>query len=195
MKATAALRMLPLMLLAPIRSRRTVQRPPVGVEHYEPTPLAPSIDQATTKALEVPKGKSVGDSRGAWAPPVLTGCDEPLVVGAPDLRGVWQVHKGPIKGHIERIEQAGDRVVITSGALVHDMFVDGTLSGGVNDVAEGTGDAISVAARFENGRLNLYPADKGVVAVTRYLEGDEMVWRWGPWRNRLRRLSGPGDAA
>ena len=35
--------------------------------------------------------------------------------------------------------------------------------------------------------------NKRVVAVTRYLDGDEMVWRWGPWRNRLRRLDAPTD--
>ena len=27
----------------------------------------------------------------------------------------------------------------------------------------------------------------------RYLDGGEMVWRWGPWRNRLRRLDEPTD--
>ena len=75
------------------------------------------------------------------------------------------------------------------------MYANGTLTGGVNDVGEGTGDAISVAARFEDGRLNLYPGDRGVAVVTRYREGDDMVWRYGPFRNRLRRLAGPKDAA
>jgi len=32
-----------------------------------------------------------------------------------------------------------------------------------------------------------------VVAATRYLDGQEMVWRWGPWRNRLQRLDEPND--
>jgi len=123
-----------------------------------------------------------------WPPMVLAGCDEPLAEGAPDLRGVWQVYKGPLKGHIERNEQAGNRVVITAGGVIHDMYADGTLAGGVND--EGVGGAqISVAARFEDGRLNLYPGDRRVIAVTRYRDGDDMVWRWGPYTNRLRRLS------
>lgn len=123
---------------------------------------------------------------------MLAGCDEPLVDGAPDLRGVWRVEQGPLKGHVERVEQAGDRVVITAGGVIHDMFANGTLEGGVNDTSE-AGTQISVAARFENGRHNLYPGNKRVVAVTRYLDGDEMVWRWGPWRNRLRRLEAPTD--
>ena len=125
-----------------------------------------------------------------WPAPVLAGCDEPLVEGAPDLRGVWRVEKGPLVGHVERVEQAGDRVVITAAGIIHDMFVNGTLEGGVNDVSE-AGTQISVAARFEDGRHNLYPGNKRVVAVTRYLDGDEMVWRWGPWRNRLTRLDTP----
>jgi len=103
---------------------------------------------------------------------------------------VWRVEKGPLTGHVERVEQAGDRVVITAAGIIHDMFVNGTLEGGVNDVSE-AGTQISVAARFEDGRHNLYPGNKRVIAVTRYLDGDEMVWRWGPWRNRLTRLDAP----
>lgn len=181
------------MAVAPIRRRRVPpDTPPAGREHYEPTPLASSRAAATVKAVEVPVAKTpAGGWAGAdWPPPVLAGCDEPLVDNGPDLRGVWQVVRGPLRGHVERVEQAGDRVVITAGGIIHDMFVDGTLEGGVNDVSE-AGTQISVAARFENGRLNLYPGDRGVVAVTRYLDGDEMVWRWGPWRNRLRRLNPP----
>ena len=43
--------------------------------------------------------------------------------------------------------------------------------------------------RYAQGpRLNLFPTDKGVVVVTRYCDGAEMIWRWGPYKNRLRRL-------
>ncbi len=178
------------MLAAPIRRRRSPDdTPPADRESYHPTAFAASADAATLKAVDVPVAKTPpqGWVGGDWPAPVLVGCDEPLVDGAPDLRGVWSVVKGPLKGHVERLEQAGDRVVITAGGVIHDMFANGTLEGGVNDVGAG-GAPISVAARFEDGRLNLYPGDKRVVAVTRYLDGDEMVWRWGPWRNRLRRL-------
>ena len=65
----------------------------------------------------------------------------------------------------QRVEQAGDRVVITAGGVIHDMFVNGTLEGGVNDVGE-AGAQVSVAARFKDGRHNLYPGNKRVVAVT-----------------------------
>ena len=69
------------------------------------------------------------------------------------------------------------------------MYADGTLEGGVNDVNANKIDRISVAARFEDGRLNLYPGDRRVALVARYRDGDEMVWRYGPWKNRLRRLA------
>lgn len=183
------------MLLAPIwRRRMPADTPPTGRDSYEPTPLAASLGEATVKAADVPVAKTPrgGWTGGDWPAPALAGCDEPLVDGAPDLRGVWRVVKGPLTGHVERVEQAGNRVVITAGGVIHDMFVDGTLEGGVNDVGE-AGTQVSVAARFEDGRHNLYPGDKRVVAVTRYLDGDEMVWRWGPWRNRLRRLDAPAD--
>lgn len=94
-----------------------------------------------------------------------------------------------MRGNVERIEQAGDRVVITSRHIVHDMRADGVLEHGVHDVSP-VGEEIRVMAEFRNGRLNLRP-NGGRVMVTRYLDGDEMVWRYGPFQNRLRRLSGP----
>ena len=38
------------------------------------------------------------------------------------------------------------------------------------------------------GRLNLYLNNKRLV-VTRCREGEDMVWRWRPCTNRLRRLT------
>lgn len=180
------------MLVAPIRIRRHPPDPPADADDYAVPELADSRDATTTRASEVPVVRTPPGRWREWPPLVLRDCDEPLVAGAPDLRGVWQVYKGPLKGHIERNEQAGNRVVITAGGVIHDMFVDGTIDGGVND--EGVGGAqIRVAARFEDGRHNLYLGGRRLV-VTRYRDGDDLVWRWGPYRNRLRRLTGPHDA-
>ena len=121
----------------------------------------------------------------------MDGCTEPLPAGVPDLRGVWEVYDGRMKGHVERIEQAGNRICITTGGLVHDMYCDGTLENGVDDIAGFDGGRIRVAATFENGVHKLRPWAKRIVMVTRSLHGNEMRWRYGPFRNKLRRLTEP----
>jgi hypothetical protein len=190
MEATQVAKSLGVMLSAPIRIRRHPSRLPAGVHHYEIPVLASSLELVKIKAADLPV---VGTPEGRWKdwpPLVLAGCDEPIIDAAPDLRGVWQVFKGPLKGHIERNEQAGARVVITAGGVIHDMTVGGWM---MSD--EGVGGAnINVAARYEKSRLNLYLNGKRLV-VTRYRDGDDLVWRWGPYTNRLRRLTGADDAA
>jgi hypothetical protein len=121
-------------------------------------------------------------------PPVLAGCTDPLVAGAPDLRGTWRVvdlrigdevapADHPVRQHVERIEQAGDRAVITAGGVVHDMVVDGTYERGVNDVmALDFTTRISVAAAYEDGALVLRPEGLPDVEVRRWREGDRLVW-------------------
>jgi hypothetical protein len=123
-------------------------------------------------------------------PPILAGCDDPLVNGAPDLRGIWKVVSGdangeplstdhPILRHVERIEQAADRVVVTSSGVIHDMVVDGTLDSGVHDVmAADLATPIQVAAAFEDGVLVLRPDGMGDVEVRRWRDGDQLVWAY-----------------
>jgi hypothetical protein len=112
------------MAVAPIRIRGIPTTPPTASEHYEPTPLAVEPESVTTKARDVPIAETTPGGWGDWPPPVLTGFNESLAKHAADLRGVWQVHKGSPKGHVERVEQSGDRVVITAGGVIHDMFAD-----------------------------------------------------------------------
>jgi hypothetical protein len=152
----------------------------------------PELDGSGASASDLPlDGTKPGASLAVWPSRTLAECREPLASGAPDLRGVWEVVDGRMKGHVERIEQAGNRITITVGGLVHDMFCDGTLENGVDDVAGFGGDRIRVAATFEDGVHKLRPFGKRIVAVTRRLDGDEMVWRYGLFRNRLRRLDSP----
>ena len=182
------------VVLAPRRHRQRCRDvAPQGHEHYAPTALA--VDTASMKipADSIPVATTPRGGWGeSWPAPVLAGCDEPLADEAPDLRGVRKVVDGPFVGHIERIEQAGRRVVITAKGIFHDMVADGTLERGVNDV-DPTGGAVSVAARFKDGRLDLFPNNMHRAVVTRYRDGDEMVWRYGPYRNRLRRVECPTD--
>jgi hypothetical protein len=144
------------------------------------------------RADEIPVAHTPPGGYGAWMPPpVLAGCTEPLTAGVPDLRGTWRVVEvewklgdpgtpNPIERHVERIEQCGDRVCITAGGVIHDMRADGTAEHGVNDVAAATGQAISVVCTFEDGVHTLRPVDLPGVEVTRRLDGDQLVWQYGP---------------
>jgi hypothetical protein len=164
---------------------------------------AASREPAHVTADDIPVAHTPeGGWRGEMPPSVLAGCTEPLAPGAPDLRGLWKVYSveqngatvtdHPLNRHVERIEQAGNRVVITGEPVIHDMRVDGTLEHGVNDVAAANFSSIQVAALFTDGRLDLHPF--GVVAgraplVTREIVDDELVWHYGPFVARLRRVS------
>jgi hypothetical protein len=166
--------------------RMTAAARPHDAADYE----RPSLDGSGLAVATIPlDGTAAGASLDVWAPRTLDGCREPLAPGVPDLRGVWEVYEGRMRGHVERIEQVGNRITITTGGLVHDMFADGTLENGVDDIAGFGGRRIRVAATFEGGVHKLRPANKKIVAVTRKLVGDEMRWRYGPFRNKLRRLT------
>ena len=133
-------------------------------------------------------------------PPILAGCTEPLTAGAPDMRGMWRVvsvewksgtapDPDPIADHVERIEQCADRVCVTSAGIIHDMRADGTAENGVNDVAAANGQAISVVCTFESGVHTLRPVGMPGIEVTRRLDGDVLVWDYGPlFTARLERI-------
>lgn len=138
---------------------------------------------------------------GYWKtipPPVLAGCTEPLAEGVVDMRGIWEVYECKAKGEPaeimvgsrQRIEQCGDRMVVTAGGVTHDMRCDGTYENGVNDIGEpmSGGRPISVAASFENGVHILRP--KGMpITVEREIVDGELLWRYGPVLElRLRRI-------
>lgn len=135
-------------------------------------------------------------------PPVLAGCTEPLVEGAPDLRGLWRavavevdgrpVTDHPANQHVERVEQAGDRLVVTAGGVVHDMRCDGTEEHGVHDVAAfDHATPITVVATYEDGVHVLRPVGLPI-EITRRLDGEQMLWGYVGFTARLERL-GPPD--
>jgi hypothetical protein len=143
----------------------------------------------------------VGGYGDVMPPPVLAGCNEPLIAGAPDMRGMWRVSSvewlsgsapdpDPIADHVERIEQCADRVCITTSGIIHDMRADGTVEHGVNDVAAVNGQVISVVCTFEDGVHTLRPVGMPGIEVTRRLDGDALVWSYGPlFRARLERIA------
>ncbi|MDG2906855.1 MAG: hypothetical protein P6D49_00985 [Acidimicrobiales bacterium] len=182
-----------------LRLLRLVVRRPHRAASYPPEPadyLLPDLDGGPGPSVDgIPVAHTRSNAHG-WAPAVLADCRDPLSEGAPDLRGVWVVEHGRMRGMVQRIEQAGDRVVITVGWLVHDMRADGTLEGGVHDVDPNSGE-VHVAAEFTDDRLDLRP-NGGRVLVSRRLDpadAEVMHWRYGPFSNRCRRLAGPPDGA
>jgi len=134
--------------------------------------------------------------------PILTGCTEPLVASAPDLRGMWRVVAAemngapvpddhPLRSHFQRVEQCGDRLVVTAGGVVHDMRCDGTVEHGVHDVAERDFTTpITVVATYETGSHVLRPV--GIpVEVTRRRDGEHMIWEYLTFTARLERIGDP----
>ena len=142
-----------------------------------------------------------GGWSGAFPEPVLATCDDPLVAGAPDMRGMWQVAEvlvdgqtvaeHPILGAFQRIEQCADRVTITAGGVIHDMRCDGTEEHGVNDVAEfDKQTSITVVASFEDGVHVLRPVGMPI-EVKRWRDGDDLMWQYVGFTCRLVRLGPP----
>jgi hypothetical protein len=144
----------------------------------------------------------------AFPAPVLAGCTEPLPPDAPDLRGMWKVvsvevdvdgtaHSAPpehrARRHFERVEQCGNRLVVTAGGVIHDMRCDGTEEHGVHDVAEfDFATPITVVATFEEGVHVLRPVGLPGIEVTRRLDGDDMLWSYaGNFIARMERIGGP----
>lgn len=127
---------------------------------------------------------------GSTFPPlVLPGCTEPLVDGAPDLRGTWCVVSAtrggqavgpgdPLLSYSERIEQAGNRIVDCGGGTIADCRADGTEENGVHDVsAFDYVTPIHVVATYEDGVFVLRPVGIPGIQVTRRLLPDgRMEW-------------------
>jgi len=135
-----------------------------------------------------------------WPAPILAGCTEAIVSHGIDMRGTWQVVEATVDGmpvadhrilgSVQRIEQCGDRVVITSGGIIHDMRCDSTEANGVNDVAEfDKTTPITVVATFEDGVHVLRPVGMPI-EVKRWFDGDDLVWQYVGVTCRLTRTEG-----
>jgi hypothetical protein len=155
-------------------------------------------------AAEIPVANTPPGGYGDTVPaPILAGCREPLIANAPDLRGVWRVidvtvggevvPEHPALGHVQRVEQCGDRLVVTGGGVIHDMRCDGTTEHGVHDVAEFDKQTpITVVATYEHGVHVLRPV--GIpIEVTRRRDSTDMIWDYLAFRARLQRI-GPPEA-
>ncbi len=122
-----------------------------------------------------------------WPAPILAGCTEPRPDGAHDIDGYWRIievaaggevqTEHPILGHVQRVEQRGDRVVVTAGRVIHDMRCDGTLERGVHDVAEfDLTTEVHVVATYEDGVHVLRPDGMPDIEVRRHRDGEHLIW-------------------
>jgi hypothetical protein len=107
-----------------------------------------------------------------------------------DVNGVDDPnHK--VMGEVQRIEQCGNRVIITSGGVIHDMRADGTEEGAVHDVAGANKiTPITVIATFEDGVHVLRPVGMPL-EIRRRVEGQQLVWDYAGFT----RPSRPGQDA
>ena len=155
-----------------------------------------------SSVLEIPKSFTPAGGYGTEMPaPVLAGCTDAVAENIPDFRGLWQAIDVQVNGvvappqlkvwqHVERIEQAGNRVVITAGGVVHDMYADGTFENGVNDVMGADFvTPISVSATFEKGVLVLRPRGLESVEIKRWFDGQNLMWEYSTaFTVRLKRI-------
>jgi hypothetical protein len=109
----------------------------------------------------------------------------------------------PVLGRVQRIEQCGDRVIVTGGGVVHDMRADGTVEHGVSDVAERDKTTpITVVATFEDGVHVLRPVGlpfevRRRIEIAPRESGDraQLVWDYvgfTAWLDRVEQSDG-GD--
>jgi len=85
----------------------------------------PELDGSGLMAADIPKGNTPGCAYEHFPMPILADCTEPLVDGAQDIRGLWKAVSGKV-GHIERVEQCGERTVITTSGIIHDLGPNST---------------------------------------------------------------------
>ncbi len=129
------------------------------------------LDDSGLNSYDIPKAYTPEGLYQTFPLPILADCTEPLAADAADIRGLWVSEDG---AHLERIEQCGNRVVITSAGIIHDMRTDGTLDNGANDISP-SGDRIRASAQWNNGVLALTPWDVSTL-VTRELVDDQLTW-------------------
>jgi hypothetical protein len=166
-------------------------------------PTASPTTSAPVLADDIPVAHTPeGGWTGPFPDPVLASCTEPLVGGAPDLRGMWKVVEviddsgAALSDHaalglLQRIEQCGDRVVVTAGGVVHDMRCDGTEANGVHDVAEfDMATRIDVVASYEDGVHVLRPVGLPI-EVRRWRDGEDVMWKYLGFTARMERIGPP----
>jgi hypothetical protein len=146
----------------------------------------PKLDGSGKLAADIPKGNTPGCAYDHFPLPVLAECTEALPEGAADIRGLWIAVTGKV-GHVERLEQCGRRVVVTSSGIIHDGGPNSTAGENSNDI-EGSvlftlGDReycgrTSASMTWNNDILEFNVFGWGPIVVKRYMDGEQLVWEY-----------------
>jgi len=137
----------------------------------------PELDGQGLLAADIPKAFTPGCGWERWPMPILANCREPLAENVDDLRGLWRSVNADID-HVERIEQCGNRTVVTSAGIIHDFFSDGTLANGARDIQPRSCMNIWAAIEWDNRVMTFRPLGLPFVAVTRERQGEQLVWNY-----------------
>lgn len=151
----------------------------------------PVLDGSGLAAKDIPQAFTPGCGYTVFPRPILQGCTEPLPEGAQDIRGLWQSIDAHNPDHVERIEQCGDRVVVTAFGLIHDHGPN-MLS---NDVApRQIGPWLfclrmsQATATWQGGKLHQKLLG-GPTVVKRYIEDGVYKWEYpGNGTLRMKRI-------
>ena len=134
----------------------------------------PVLDGSGKSANDIPKAYTPDCSYTNIPMPILAECTEPLAEGVVDMRGLWL---GISDGdeHLERIEQCGNRVVITAFGIIHDFRVDGTLKNGARDVGIVCNNFNS-AIHFDEEGVMVFRLFDLFDTVFREMRNDQMIF-------------------
>ena len=134
----------------------------------------PVLDGRGRSADEIPKAYTPNCGYSIMPMPILHDCREALAPGVPDMRGLWLAESGLI-GHIERVEQCGNRMVVTTAGIIHDFRMDGTLKNGARDIQNYCTNFASAINVDEHGKVIFRLFDL-FDTVSRHLDGENMVF-------------------
>ena len=134
----------------------------------------PELDGSGKLANDIPKAYTPGCSYTTIPMPILAECTEPLAEGVVDMRGLWLGVSGRV-GHLERIEQCGNRVVVTAYGIIHDFRVDGTLKNGARDVGMACNNFQS-AIHFNDEDVMVFRLFNLFDTVFRKMRGEKMIF-------------------
>lgn len=134
----------------------------------------PNLDGSGKFANDIPKAYTPGCGYTTIPMPILSECTEPLASDVVDMRGLWLGISDGVE-HLERIEQCGNRVVITTSGIIHDFRVDGTLKNGARDVGVMCNNFNS-AIHFDEEGIMVFRLFNLFDTVFREMRNEEMIF-------------------